>query len=461
MFRIIRTVLFFLGFAILSGPVACPAQESSASEMHLSISECIDMALNNNSQVIQSQYTREIADAQVGNNKRVFFPTISSNYGINRSITGPRAGSTIDPATGQVITTTVGGNRVSGAQSVGASMSIPIYDRSDFANLSASKKGAKAAEQDLNNTQKSIVFQVKQRYFQLLQQTRLLDVQREQVSVSEESFRRNETLYEIGSSAISEMYSAKSQLERDRATLITRENDVAIARSNLGFVMGLDADVQITPAETEFEVTPLPLAYEDALDRALQNHPELVARQFRMQQSKDQLNSTRYSAYYPTINGSARYSWNLGKDEKFSGLNDLFDKNYSYTVNANISIPVFNGPSARNNIKIRKLQYLQSQSQLNQARREKALEVKQAFLNIERLRRSIEANRAAVQASEEDFKLQDQRYTLGGGTFLERQQAQLNLFNARNQLVQAQYNYQIELAGLEQAIGGPIAQTGK
>ena len=61
-----------------------------------------------------------------------------------------------------------------------------------------------------------------------------------------------------------------------------------------------------------------------------------------------------------------------------------------------------------------------------------------------------------MRASEEAFKLQDQRYNFGAGTFLERQQAQLGLFQARNSHVQAQYDYQIEVARLEGELGGPL-----
>ena len=67
----------------------------------------------------------------------------------------------------------------------------------------------------------------------------LLEVQREQVDVSQEELRRQETLYEIGSARLSNALSARSQLQRDKVSLISRENTAAIARSNLSFVLGL------------------------------------------------------------------------------------------------------------------------------------------------------------------------------------------------------------------------------
>ena len=175
--------------------------------------------------------------------------------------------------------------------------------------------------------------------------------------------------------------------------------------------------------------------------------------------SRDQLRATKYGVRFPTISGSGGYGWQLNRGENFAGVEDLFVKNYSYSASINVSLPIFNKLTTENNIKIQKLEYLRSRDQLDQAKRQRAMDIKLSFLNLERLRRSITANEAAVKAAEEAFRLQDQRYKLGGGTFLERQNAQLQLFAARNQLVQERFQYQIELAQLEQHVGGPLVQT--
>ena len=90
------------------------------------------------------------------------------------------------------------------------------------------------------------------------------------------------------------------------------------------------------------------------------------------------------------------------------------------------------------------------------AKRQVALDIRQAFLNIEHYRRSIAANEAALRAAEESFALAPERYGLGTGTLLERLQAQNALFQARNNRVQAIFNYHIQLPQLELAMGAPL-----
>ena len=456
MSHVLKTALLFAAAVVLSAPV--PAEETASRDMHLGLSECIEIALGNNTAITQSRFSREIAVAQIDARRNAFLPTLSSNYSISRSVTGPREGAIFDQTT-QTIVTTLGEDRVGGSQSVGSSLSITIFNAARLANLAASKKNARAAEMDLSGSRHQTVFQVKQRYFILLQRIEQLELAKEQVSVSEESLRREKTMYEIGSRTIADVLSAESQLATDRVALIARENDVAIARSQLAFSLGLSPEVNITPTEKTFSIAPPPITYRESLERALEGHPEILAQRHRMLASRDQLRATKYSVRFPSITGNARYGWQLNRGESFSGVEDLFVKNYSYSAGIGVSVPIFNGLTAENDIKVQKLEYLRSREQLDQAKRQQAMDIRLTFLNLERLRRSITANEAAVKAAEENFRLQDQRYNLGGGTFLERQLAQFQLFGARNQLVQDRFQYQIELAQLEQHVGGPLVQS--
>ncbi len=458
MSRMLRTALLATIAAVISSPVA--AEETASGEMHLSLSECVEIALGNNPAITQSRFSREVAVARIDQSRNAFLPSLSSNYGISRSVTGPRDGAIFDQTT-QTIITTLGEDRVGGAQSVGSSMSLTIFNAAFLANLSASKKTARAAEMDLSGSRHQTVFVVKQRYFILLQGMEQLELAKEQVSVSKEILRRNNTLYEIGSSTISDVFGAESQLARFRVELIARENDVATARSLLAFSLGLSPDVNIYPTEKTFSILPPPITYQESLRRALKGNPEILAQKHRMLASRDQLRATKYSVRFPSISGSARYGWQLNRGESFAGVEDLFVKNYSYSASINVSLPIFNRLNTINEIKIQKLEYLRSREQHDQAKRQREMDIKLSFLNLERLRQSIAANEAAVKAAEEVFRLEDQRYNLGGGTFLERQTAQFQLFTARNQLVQARFQYQIELAQLEQHVGGPLVQTGE
>jgi outer membrane protein len=450
-------IVFFLGFLALLNVALCRAGEIPSTQMHLSLEECIDIALGHNAQIVQSRFGREVADVQVENARNAFLPTLNTSYGFSRQRTGPREGAFVDPGTGLLVTS-LGESSTSGSQSVGASMGMSLYDPSNWANLSASKHGRKAAEMDQVTIRQQVIFQVKQGYFNLLQALELMQVQQDQIHVSEEDLRRAETLYQIHSVPLADVLTTRATLESARAQLIQQENNVEAARYQLSFTMGLDMDKRVFPDAEEFVLQPFPLSFAEVLAQVMESHPTLLAQKYSMLQARDELKSTQYGVRHPTVSMGAGYSWRLTKDEHFQGAEDLFLKNYSYSLNLTLSLPLFNRFSTENSVRIQKLNYLQSLEGLDLAKRQVALDIRQAFLNIEQYRRSITANEAALRAAEESFAMAQERYGLGAGTLLERLQAQNALFQARNNRVQAIYNYHIQLAQLELAMGGPLGE---
>ena len=451
-----RCVKYIAVLAIIFASVNTNAQEERR-EMRLTLNECVEIALTSSAQIEQFKYTVAIAETQVDNARNSFFPTNSTmNWGLNRSVQGPREGQVLDQTTGTLVQL-LGEDRIGGGQNfrIGG-LSMPIYDGQIISQLSSAKNSLMQTQMQQAGTRQTIIFQTKQRYFLLLQAIKLLEVQQERVRVAEESLRRAETLYEIGSAAILQVTNARSSLASFRATLIQRENAVFIAQSNLAFTMGLGTDVDIIPSEEEFELLTPKYSESDALSIALKEHPDILGSKYSMLASRDTYNATRKSLYHPRITMSTgAYSWSIGKDEEFGGIEDIFLKNYNYSFSIGVTMPLFNFNTSIN-LKRQKLLYLRSQEQLDQAKRQKALDLRLRYLNLERFRRLIEANEVAVQAAEENFKLEEERYNFGGGTFLERLTAQRDLFDARNNLVQSKYNYLIEMANLESEVGTPV-----
>lgn len=449
------TVARVLVLALLVVPSGAGGQDSMAvgtlKELRLSLKDCVDLALDQNTQISQGKFTRDFEDSGIDLARNAFLPRLSSSWGTSRTINGPREGQFIDESTG-LLTTTVGESRASGNQSVGGTLNMSVFDASDFASLSASKNSYRASSLILENTKQNVMFQVKQGYFELLKSMSLLEVQQEQLRVSEENLRRSETLNEIGSSPISEVFGARAQLERDRVLLITRENNVELARLDLGFTIGFGTNVRIIPTEDEFDQDWETTDLQTALGQSVQ-HPALMADRYQMLEAKDNLRATQLGVRMPTLSMTARYSWDLGRDEEFRGIEDLFLKNYRYVVSFNVNLPIFNNLSTATSVRRQKILYMRSLEQYDEAKRQRALNVERSLLNIERLKRNIQASEAAVTSAEQEFRLQDEAYNFGAGTFLQRQTAQVNLFNQRSTLVRATYDLQIEKANYDRLVG--------
>ena len=69
---------------------------------------------------------------------------------------------------------------------------------------------------------------------------------------------------------------------------------------------------------------------------------------------------------------------------------------------------------------------------------------------------TINSTQAAVNQGQESFRIATLRYRAGVGTSLDVLDAETKLTDARNNYVEALYNYNISIAELEQLTGVPL-----
>lgn len=83
-------------------------------------------------------------------------------------------------------------------------------------------------------------------------------------------------------------------------------------------------------------------------------------------------------------------------------------------------------------------------------------DVQSAYLNLRAAEQTISSAKVAVEEGQESFRIASLRYRAGVGSNLDVLDAETSLTTARNNYVQALYNYNIYVATLEQAVGVPL-----
>ena len=152
----------------------------------------MEISLTSSAQIEQFKYTVAIAETQVDNARNSFFPNTSNmSWSISRGVQGPREGQVLDQTTGTLVQL-LGEDRITGGQNfrIGG-LTMPIYDGQIISQLSSAKNSLMQTQMQQTGNRQTIIFQTKQRYFQLLQAIKLLEVQQERVRVSEESLRQS------------------------------------------------------------------------------------------------------------------------------------------------------------------------------------------------------------------------------------------------------------------------------
>ena len=156
------------------------------------------------------------------------------------------------------------------------------------------------------------------------------------------------------------------------------------------------------------------------------------------------------SQYLPSVSAYAGYSW---RHKDFNRIKYMFDKDFNYYYGIQLSLPIFQGFSRVANLSKAELNYRSSVEALAQARRNVALEVKQAYFEVQQAKKKIAVTKNAMEAAAEDLRLNKEKYKVGSGTMLDLINAQVSYTKAKSDHIQALYNYKYAVARLEKAMG--------
>jgi len=438
-----RLLVIFMMVFLLGSITKLQAQEKT-----LSLDECIGIALENNPDLKKGRFTVKMADKDVTIAISSFLPSVSASVGYNHSVMGPSSLTRIDPRSG--IPVPLQPREVkSWSSNAGVNANLSLFNGGyNIQKYKQSKNLQQQAGYNFVNTRQTVLYVVKERYYNLLKSEKLLEVAAETVKSSEESYKRAKVLFEVGKASKSDALKAKVQIETDRLSLIEAENGLAVARASLNHILGFNVDKVIKVVDN-LEVVDMNIEYGDAMTNAMQTHPLLKSREFGLRVAGNGVGMA-VSQFVPKLSAYYGYSW---RNEEFSKINKMFDADYNWYAGLSLSIPIFQGFSRTAMLSKAKLSRSSNLEWLAQAKRDVALEVKQAYFQITQSRRKISVTESAVEAAEEDLKLNRERYSLGAGTMLDLINAQVSYTKAKSDRIQALYNYKYAIARLQKAMG--------
>lgn len=417
---VLLAVMFFTGVTL--------AQETRI----MDIKEAIDVAMSNNIQVITAQNNYNSTAASVlpktlGTN----LPTVTANASYAR-----RYWSTVSATTPTGLPTSYTPSDNSYSYSLNANY-ILFDGFKKFNDMSQARLNENSAWLDVENTRQQVTLQVYQAYINVLKNKQLLKISEENLKRSEEQLKKLEERNRLGAQIMSDVYRQRVQVGADKLAVNKARNSLNTSKASLNSLIGIDVNTPIELKELDTNVQydkatyDFNRAYADALDqrrdyRAAQKRVESTQRTVRNAQS----------GYYPTLSAFADYSWaNTSMSMKNYSNND------NMRVGLQLSVPIFNGFQTSAAV-IQADQSLQtSKSNLENIRRQIALDIKIALLNLQTSYENVRLSEENVKSAKEDLRLATERYNLGAGTILDQITANTNYATAEANYTQAVYDF--------------------
>lgn len=424
----------------------------------LSLEDCINIALRENSIVRNSQTDVSTYKGLKRASYSFILPNLSINAGPSRNYRAPTtftgyAPVGVDPQTGQVryesVEITSPANTTEN-YSFGLSWSQNFWDQGRWWNqIHQAGSDVRAAELNYESTKLNTIALVKARYFELLKVLEQRKVAVESVDLALEQLKQSKVMFEIGTVAQIDIFTSQVNHDRNKINLINQDLIIENAKRNLNLAMGRDSN---TSVEIDGNI-PLDVNYDISGDeltgRALILNPELQ-RLEQMIQSSELGYKIAKSSRYPTFSYFINYSRNNSDIDRI--YNDI-TKNYSLTVGMNFRYTLFDGFTTKGNIQRSKNAISINEENLENQKRILHSNIKNYHEQLMAFEEKIEINRAMIVAAEEGLRLANERYRVGSGTLIETIDAQVQLTSARYNLLELRYDALIVEANLHAAIG--------
>ena len=443
-------------------------QFSSRAQDVLSLEDCINIAMQNNSRYKNTQNRQEIAESQVLSAYSQILPKLSFGLGGSQQHLGsltrfyntavykygedgkPVADESGNPIVERYVKTLNETDpQIRNNFNMGLNFSQLIYDGGQWWNrlrTQNSNKEARIYETEISRL--NTVTDVKRYYYELLKAQNQLIVLEESVQLALGQLNSSQTRYEIGDVIEIDVLRSKVNYNDQKIQFITQKNEVNIARADLNAIMGRHIYSPLIISE-DSTINDVPVSLQEVFRFAERNNPSIKMVQKEIDRAYYSYKSAK-GAFLPTLAANLSYS-RFNPDMQLVYRD--FNRNYSWTYGLSFSFPIFDGLKTKSDIQYGYYNLKIAEENFSDTERTVIKGAEQYYQYLKSNLDKIKLLKENLIAAEENVRLASELYNVGSGTLLETIDAQVSFTRSRILLVRAIYDAKISLAQLEGLLG--------
>lgn len=409
-------------------PEPQPCKAVTGSEA-LGLADVVELALCGNPQTREVWANARYQEAQLAISQAAYFPTVTGTLGVTRSYSdGAGAVSPLD------------------TKSAALTLSYLIYD---FGARGAALENARqllaAAAATQDNTVQTVFLAAVQAFYQVQAAQAALASAKEAERSNAESLKAATLRSTVGSGAPADKLQAQTAYSQASLNRIQAEGNLRSAQGSLANVIGLDANRPIQLIATG--TIDLPADFERDVDAliatARERRPDLLAAEAQVSAAQANVDAVR-TGDMPTITFGATAT---------NSRSDVNAPGNAYDLSLRLNVPIYSGRAATNRVYAAVAQVETRRAQRDRLQRQVALDVWNSYQNLQTATQSLRSTADLVNSAEQSERVASARYQAGVGNLLDVLVAQSALASARQQRVQASYNWNIYRATLAQTMG--------
>lgn len=323
----------------------------------------------------------------------------------------------------------------------------PIFRKENLERIDQSKVQVSIADKQYHLAQQSLMLRTTQAYFDLLlaqDKINLIDAQKKAI---QRQFEQAKATFDVGSATITDVNEAQARYDLIAAQELSAMNDMEIAKHSLQAITG-KLPQHLASVREDIQITPSLKPMQEWQDVTHASNLNIQIQQEAVQVSEKDIEIAR-AGHYPAVDAVASYqdSYSNGGQYGFGG--DL----KSASIGVEVSMPLYQGGAVTSRVRQAGYNRQRALDDLQNTFRQTALETQRAYLNLSTSIAQVRALEQALKSSQSQMDSTQLGYEVGVRTSVDVLNAQQQYYSANRDLLQARYNYLVNIIRLKTASG--------
>jgi len=414
------------------------------------LDQAIDYALANNPDLQIAAERIGQAQAQLGVALSAFYPQVTARVGYQHSNNPAEVFGMIvsqrDFDANSIANINNPGYRQNFRPEIIGKMSL-FRGGQDYQNKKAAELGIDAAEFERSTIRNALIEAVTATYYAYLAALEAQKVAQDSISAITSELNQTKLQYEAGTVLKSDVLSLDVQLAEAQNAEIRAANGIEIAKTSIANLLGLSSFHAFTVASSSTLLAnpKLPTSFNDLLDQAMAQRPEVKAAASQVEINLRKLKSEQ-GAYLPKADAYVSY----GQNSQSPGFNSEKD---NVTAGVTVEMDLFSGFNTQQRVNAAERKAAEAREIERKTKLAIEQEVKIAFLKLKEALARLHVTEASVQSAGEALRLVNEERRAEVVTVTRYIEAEVARNNAQSNTIAAHYDALSAEAALKKAIG--------
>ena len=426
-----------------------PQGTATASPIPLTLADAINRGLKANLGLLTTEQASREARAERVRALSGLLPKVSGQLSMTEQQINLQAfGFTLpgSPASGFSIPPIVGPYSY---QSALANATVPLFDFTAISNFKASRENLKASALSIKNARDLVVQAVGNAYLQIIADTARITAAQAEIDADNAVYMNAVHRHEAGTAIGIDVLRSQVELKRRQQQLVAVSNQYEKDKLTLGRVIGLAVGQDFTVADPSPSVPMEPMSLQDALSKAYEHRADYQAAKARVIAAQYSLRAAK-AERLPTLTASGYYG-----DE---GLRVLTNSHGVFQATGSIQFNIFDGGRIKADIQENDAELRNRRNELENLRGQIDYDVRNALLDLKSASDQVDVARSNMDLANQTIHQARDRFTAGVTNTVEVVQAQQAVADANEDLISAQFQYNVAKVSLARALG--LAEEG-